>query len=572
MKKLISLAAMTAAMAGGEAYAGSIQEYGHIVVIYQENHSFDNLYGLWGSVDGNRVNGLSFADNAHTKQVRADGATPYSCLLQDDVNLTSPTPLAKTCTDNTGATSFDSAFANAPFKIDDYLASTDTTCPNPYGAFGTNGFLKGTGLAGGCTRDLAHRFYNEQYQLNGGRQNRYVTGSDAAGLAMGYYDTTKLPLYKYLHERRAPNYVIADNFFQAAFGGSFLNHQWLIAAASPVFANPVTDGGSNDLHSVVDANGMPTTTPLYSSTATGLRDKSLTAYCAGDSRKPAAFAPAPAGVVCGDYAVNTTQPWAWPYSPGTVDAARLPPLTNPTIGDRLIDKGVTWAWFSGGWDNAEGNKSGLGWTNGNGATCSDPHANPQTVNGALRCPDKNFQYHHQAFNYFLKYAPGTAARSEHLLDEAKFLDAAARGRLPQVSFVKPLGSDNEHPGYTDETDGSSHLVKLVKAIVDGPNGHDTLIVIAYDEFGGAWDHVPPPSSANPIGPYDVWGPGTRIPAILISAKLTHSGVDHSAHDTTSILKLIEERFRLAPLGSRDAAVKSLSTALKDGRDNEHNHD
>ena len=89
----------------------------------------------------------------------------------------------------------------------------------------------GAGLPGGCTRDLVHRYYQEQYQLNDGRQNRYVTGSDAVGLTMGGYDTRRLPIYDYLHQPGHPRYAIADNFFQAAFGGSFLNHQWLIAAA-----------------------------------------------------------------------------------------------------------------------------------------------------------------------------------------------------------------------------------------------------------------------------------------------------------------------------------------------------
>ncbi|WP_442755456.1 acid phosphatase [Methylocystis sp. JAN1] len=567
-KSAFSAAAFAAVTAAAGAKAGSIHEYGHIVVIYQENHSFDNLYGLWGSVNGKPVNGLPYADAPHTTQMRADGTTAYSCLLQNDVNLTSPTPLAPTCTDNTGATSFTSAFANKPFRIDDYIKAADATCA-PYG--GSSDVLKGSAgsLPGGCTRDLVHRFYNEQFQINGGRQNRYTTGSDAAGLSMGYYDTTQLPLYQYLHKNRAPNYVIADNFFQAAFGGSFLNHQWLIAARTPVFANAAKDGSSNDLHSVVDANGMPTSTPLYVPAASGLRDKSLTAYCADDPLKPAAIAAAPAGVVCGDYAVNTTQPWTWPYAPGTADAVRLPPLTYPTIGDRLSAKGVDWAWYSGGWDNAEGNRNGLGWTNGAGANCADPHANQQTVAGALRCPDKLFQYHHQAFNYFAAYAPGAAARVDHLRDEADFIDAAKRGRLRAVSFVKPLGSENEHPGYTGEAGGSSHLVDLVKAVVEGPNGRDTLIVITYDEFGGAWDHVSPPSAANGKGAYDAWGPGTRIPAILISGKLQRSGVDHTAYDTTSILRLIEERFRVAPLAPRDAAVNSLKNALKDDRDDEH---
>ncbi len=573
-KYALSVAALAAALAGtGVAGAEPIKEYGHIVVIYQENHSFDNLYGLWGSVNGKLINGLPFADPSHKTQVRVDNTTAYRCLLQNDPNLTSPTPLATLCTDAGGPASFVSAFVNAPFKIDDYIKPTDTTCSNPYG--GSSDVADGVGLPGGCTRDLVHRFYNEQYQINGGRQNRYVTGSDAAGLSMGYYDTTKLPLYKYLHGNRAPNYVIADNFFQSAFGGSFLNHQWLVAARTPVFVGAPNDAGANDQHSALDANLMPNNAsnkggpPLYTSPlGAAAIDASLTQSCTPPVSRP----PVQGAAVCGDYAVNTTQPWAWPYSPGTADARRLPPLTYSTIGDLLSAKGVDWAWYSGGWDNAEGTTSGLGWTNGSGGTCSDPHANQQSVGGVLRCPDKLFQYHHQAFNYFAAYAPGTAARTAHLRDEADFIDAAKRGRLRAVSFIKPLGSENEHPGYTDETDGSNHLVNLVKTIVEGPNGHDTLIIITYDEFGGAWDHVPPPSAANGKGAHDVWGPGTRIPAVLISTKLERSGVDHAAHDTTSILKLIEERYDLAPLGTRDAAVGSLRTALTDDRDNEHDRD
>ncbi len=100
--------------------------------------------------------------------------------------------------------------------------------------FAANGVPKGSGEPGGCTRDIVHRFYQEQYQLNGGKQNRYVTGSDAVGLTQGYYKTRDLPIYKYLHRKGAPKYVLADRFFQAAFGGSFLNHQWLIAARTPL--------------------------------------------------------------------------------------------------------------------------------------------------------------------------------------------------------------------------------------------------------------------------------------------------------------------------------------------------
>jgi len=156
----------------------------------------------------------------------------------------------------------------------------------------------------------------------------------------------------------------------------------------------------------------------------------------------------------------------------------------------LSAAGVDWAWYSGGWSNADGDIDAPGWTNGSGPNCSDPNA----IAGSTypRCPDKLFQFHHQAFNYFSNYAPGTTARSAHLKDEAEFIAAAQNGKLKPVSFIKPVGEENEHPGYTGEAGGSDHLVDLISAIVNGPQGRDTLIIVTYDEFGGQWDHVPPP--------------------------------------------------------------------------------
>src|SRR5919202_354421 len=96
-----------------------------------------------------------------------------------------------------------------------------------------------------------------------------------------------------------------------------------------------------------------------------------------------------------------------------------PPQTAPTIGDRLSAKGVDWAWYSGGWSNANGDVGAPGWTNGTGPTCSDP----DTIAGATfpNCPDKLFQFHHQPLNYFASFAPGTAKRRQHLRDEREFV-------------------------------------------------------------------------------------------------------------------------------------------------------
>jgi phospholipase C len=126
-----------------------------------------------------------------------------------------------------------------------------------------------------------------------------------------------------------------------------------------------------------------------------------------------------------------------------------------------------------------------------------------------------------------------------------------------VSFVKPLGPDNEHPGYASLLKGQKHVAVLVRAIMVSRAWEDTAIIITYDENGGRWDQVPPPR-------VDRWGPGMRVPAIVISRFAKRRYVDHTYYDTTSIMKLIARRWGLAPLGTRDAAASDLSNAFDSG--------
>jgi phospholipase C len=178
------------------------------------------------------------------------------------------------------------------------------------------------------------------------------------------------------------------------------------------------------------------------------------------------------------------------------------------------------------------------------------------------CPDSSFQFHHQPFNYFSRYAPGTVDRDAHLKDEVEFIASAQNGTLPQVSFVKPLGNENEHPGYSSEPNGSDHLVDLIKAIETGPQAGNTLIVVTYDEFGGQWDHVSPPGLGT-SGASDQFGPSTRIPALLIARNFTSSGVDHTVYDTTSIMATIEHQFRLQPVEARVPDASSPAVTPRD---------
>ena len=169
----------------------------------------------------------------------------------------------------------------------------------------------------------------------------------------------------------------------------------------------------------------------------------------------------------------------------------------------------------------------------------------------------------QAVRFSTETPEGQTNRNAHLKDEQEFIQGAQGSSkscdLKPVSFVKPIGQENEHPGYASEPNGSNHLVALLKTIENSSCAKDTMVIVTYDEFGGQWDHVPPPGQGGTPGPHDQWGPGTRIPTLIVSPFLRgNEVVDNTQYDTTSILATIEQRWNLAPLGTRDAAVASLA--------------
>ena len=284
-------------------------------------------------------------------------------------------------------------------------------------------------------------------------------------------------------------------------------------------------------------------------------------------------------MTCGDYAVNTIQPPYQPYAPGTAATRRLPPQTAPTIGDRLSAKGIDWAWYSGGWSNADGDIGAPGWTNG---TRPGRARDPNTATGAMfpNCPDKLFQYHHQPLNYFATFAPGTAARAAHLRDEAEFRPRPRRStqrcQLKPVSIIKPIGEENEHPGYASESTGCDHLVDLLSAIQGSRCAKDTMVVVTYDEFGGQWDHVSPPGQGGDARRRTTTWARARASRRSCSRRGLRGDfvVDHASHDTTSIMATIEHRFGLPPVSSRDAAVNDLSSVFsaREPHGRSHGHD
>jgi phospholipase C len=157
----------------------------------------------------------------------------------------------------------------------------------------------------------------------------------------------------------------------------------------------------------------------------------------------------------------------------------------------------------------------------------------------------------------------------HLRGIRQFFRHAAAGTLPAVSMIDPSFVDFSEENPQDIQRGERFAATVIKAIMDGPAWPNTLLVWLYDEHGGYYDHVPPPSAVEPddVKP-DVDDPtarynryGFRAPAVIVSPYARPGHVIHEIHDHTSVLRLIENKWNLAPLTARDAAANNLLDAL-----------
>ncbi|HEV8307601.1 MAG TPA: acid phosphatase [Methylomirabilota bacterium] len=460
-----------------------------IVVIYLENRSFDHLYGLFPGADG-----IARATPEQTTQVDHDGR-PLPHLPPVWGSDGKPDPR------------FPQRLPNGPFRIDaaPINRGLEKTGPNP-----------------------VHAFYQNREQIDGGKNTRFAAVSNFGGWAMGHYDGSALELWRWARE-----YTLADHFFAAAYGGSLLNHLWLICACTPEFKEAPAA-----MRAQLDDQGRLKRRPASPGSAL---DGPLQVFD---------------GPVSPDgYAVNNMQPPFQPSrippapggSPDHADPAQhpLPPQRAKSIGDTLSAKGVSWAWYAGAWNEA----------------LADGRQASQAKRKVIYNSEAEgpiFVAHHQPFNYLARFAPGTPDRARHLKDGADFLEAIAKGTLPAVAFYKPSGRLTQHARYADLVSGDRHAADLLERLRKSPQWSRMVVIVTYDENGGFWDHVPPPSGP---GWSDRWGPGTRVPTIIVSPFARRGFVDSTPYDTTSIIKLITRRFGLEPLPGVRAKAGDLTNAL-----------
>jgi phospholipase C len=533
----------------------------HVVVIFQENVSFDHYFGTYPKA-ANPVGEPAFTAARGTPAVNT-----LSTPLDVTKNFAALTGVNLLTNNPTRSNAVNGANAINPFRLD---------------------------RTQGATSDQSHDYDTEQQAFNNGAMDLFPKsvglGNTAApesltpplntaGLVMGYYDgNTVTALWNY-----AQKYAMNDNSFGTTFGPSTVGALVLIAGqtngviatnAAPAPA-PAPAGGTNiDGELSSDGNGGITVT--------------------GD--------PQPLGDVCTSRDAVT--------------------VGGKNIGDLLNTAGVSWGFFQGGFD--------LTITNPNGTTGCQRTTTP-SVTGTSKV---DYIPHHQPFQYYASTRNLTHARpsavssigntyqadgktidpANHQYDIHDFFDAVSAGHYPAVSFLKAPGYQDGHAGYSDPLDEQVFITQVVNYLQQQPGWNSTMVIIAYDDSDGWYDHQMSPIvnpsmlkagaaanvtsngvTATGLGDFlngagvcntglqqgtstpttalagingqanaqGRCGYGPRLPFLVISPYAKANYVDHTLTDQSSILRFIEDNWlsgqRIA--GSFDALAGKLTNML-----------
>jgi len=496
----------TPARAQSSSAPGSITPIKHLVVIFQENVSFDHYFGTYPNA-ANPAGSPAFTPVADTPAV--NGLS--DAIMTRNANAANPA---------------NKAGAVNPFRLDRSQAATS---------------------------DQNHNYTPEQTAFHAGLMDAFpanvgVAGPPPApgpigsaftniGLTMGYYDgNTVTALWNY-----AQRFAMSDNSYETTFGPSTPGAVNLVSGQT----NGVT-GNINGTGSVVaDGNG-------------GTSD-------IGDAD--------PIGDVC-----STT-------------TGELFSMTGQTIGDLLNAAGVSWGFFTQGFD--------LGVTNANGTTgCSR-----STTSLITNTKKADYIPHHEPFQYYKSTANPTHARptsvtsvglndaANHQYDMHDFYDAILAGNYPAVSFLKAPGYQDGHAGYSDPLDEQAFIVHVINFLQANADWAHTAVVISYDDSDGWYDHQMGPivnqstSAADALtgagacgsGTSALPGPGSngaavqgrcgygpRLPFMVISPWSKQNFVDHTVTDQSSIIRFVEDNWlngQRIGNGSFDAIANSITNML-----------
>jgi phospholipase C len=430
-----TLASLTLACGvASAAPGGGIHRIKHVVIVMQENHSFDNYFGTYPGADG--IPGV--AGNA--------GAVP--CLPDPDTGGCAK-PYHDTHFTGSGGPHFqESAVSDIDQgKMDGFVATAEGMTPDTEKL--------------GCAA-------NAEPPVNGP-----PPVGDRCLDVMGYHTAAEIPNYwSYAHD-----FVLQDHMFEPAQAWSLVAHLYTISGWSAQCSD-----GTNPFTCTAD-NRFPEWDPEFSKL------------------------PAPAQNTNAEDGFSGVTGLATPSTTAT------PPLYAWTDITFLLHRhGVSWRYYiqQGTEPDCE-----------TGATTCTPVAQAVTT-PSIWNPLPSFSDVRQD------------SQTGNIVPSTQLFTDAQSGTLPAVSWVVPSGDDSEHPPANIAA-GQSHVTNVINAIMRGPDWRSTAIFLAWDDWGGYYDHEAPP-------PVDAQGYGLRVPALVISPYARQGYVDHQTLSFDAYLKFIEDDF------------------------------
>jgi phospholipase C len=379
----------------------------------------------------------------------------------------------------------------------------------------------------------------------------YSATNKSEGNSMGFYNAVKgqASVLKKLADR----FTLSDNFHQSVLGGTGANH-FLLGTGDAGFWS---DGKG---HATVPPSSIANPNPKAGTVNQYTVDGNFTAC--GDTSQPGIqpivsylkALPYKVNVNCQPghyYMVNNVNPGYLPngaLSGGT----NLPPSPVRTIGDALMEKHISWAYYGGAYNDAVALS--------NAAVAANP-TNPDLTAAALADPAHALGVAYcqicNPFQYATSIMADPKTRAEHVKDTADLLTAIKNNTLPSVSFGKPDGLLDGHPQSSKVDLFEAYVQNILAALDANPRlKAETAVLVTFDEAGGYYD-------SGFVQPIDFFGDGPRIPLLVVSPYSTGGKIDHSYADHASVLKFIERNWKLEPLTNRSRDNLPNPKARKD---------
>jgi len=420
------------------------------------------------------------------------------------------------------------------------------------------------------TGDTTHRFYQDWQQedcsaANATKTNNsgcladlfpfvmatYSASNKSLGNSMGFYNAQQeqAPILKMLADR----FTLSDNFHQSFHGGTGANHFMLgtgdaefwsdgkgnpVAPPATVIANPNPVSGTVNRYTV-DGNWSMCSDVFQPGVKPIVSYLENLPYAAEPNCKPNNY-----------YMLNNVNPGFLPtgaLSGGT----NVPPSPVRTIGDALIEKSISWAYYGGAYNDAVALS--------NAAVAANP-TSPNLAAAAVADPAHAICVAYcqicNPFQYATTIMADPAVRTAHIKDTADLITSIQNNTLPSVSFGKPDGLLDGHPQSSKVDLFEAYVLNVLGALDANPKlKAETAVFITWDEAGGYWD-------SGYIQSIDFFGDGPRIPTLILSPYSTGGKVYHGYSDHVSLLKFIERNWSLKPLTNRSRDNLPNPTVVK----------